>query len=474
MGGLNIFPGETGGMPSDAGAVMASRMRKRGLLGALMGVSEDPGAQPEQPASPSDNRFVDDPVTRNQPAPPSDDLVSQAPQMAQAGRASLAQKMQQPAQPEEDVYAPLKQQIRQMQGEYDKLNQPPPPRSVKSRIFGGVMGALEGTGGQPALDRMQQKQEFEQGQKNTQRGRLLTEIQAGQRTLGSEQTADKRMTLQQGMEDQRERERQASQERSFGQQNTLEATKESARAQQAREAQQFSEGQQDRRFQQQTEQQGRQFGEQEKLATMRQTSGAAGQRSYQFQSKRMDKIAAPIEQRAERISRLEDTLNQNNPQADALVAPELLTVMAGGQGSGLRMNEAEIARIIGGRSAWETLKANIQHWSTDPQAARSITPDQQRQIRSLFGAIKTRVGQKMQALDEERQNLANSDNPAEHRLIYNRLQKRLSDLDVGGGAQTAGRQGGGQQEVTATGPGGHKIAYRGGKWVDAATGNPIQ
>ena len=45
----------------------------------------------------------------------------------------------------------------------------------------------------------------------------------------------------------------------------------------------------------------------------------------------------------------------------------------------------------------------------------------------------------------------------------------------------AGRQGkpnfgngGAAQEPTATGPGGHKIAFRQGKWVDAATGEPVK
>jgi hypothetical protein len=62
-----------------------------------------------------------------------------------------------------------------------------------------------------------------------------------------------------------------------------------------------------------------------------------------------------------RFGRLRDTLNQKSPQADALVAPELLTVIAGGQGSGLRMNEAEIARSVGGRSHLEDLKAALNN-----------------------------------------------------------------------------------------------------------------
>ncbi len=82
-------------------------------------------------------------------------------------------------------------------------------------------------------------------------------------------------------------------------------------------------------------------------------------RSYQFNSTQLDKLAKPIEDQASRLERLQTTINQQTPQADALLAPELLTVMAGGQGSGLRMNEAEIPRVVGGRSNFESLKAAL-------------------------------------------------------------------------------------------------------------------
>src|SRR5271157_3140342 len=66
--------------------------------------------------------------------------------------------------------------------------------------------------------------------------------------------------------------------------------------------------------------------QQEKLAAAR--AGAANkadpqeERSYEATSKRIDALRTPVEQRLERIGRLEDTLNQNSPQADALIAPE--------------------------------------------------------------------------------------------------------------------------------------------------------
>ena len=56
---------------------------------------------------------------------------------------------------------------------------------------------------------------------------------------------------------------------------------------------------------------------------------ARADRSYQLQSTRLDKLRMPVEQIMTRVGRLNDTLAQKNPQADALIAPELLSIMSG-------------------------------------------------------------------------------------------------------------------------------------------------
>jgi hypothetical protein len=164
-------------------------------------------------------------------------------------------------------------------------------------------------------------------------------------------------------------------------------------------------------------------------------------RSYQFHAGRIDALRKPIEERAERIARVEDTLAQGTPQADALIAPELLSVMAGGAGSGVRQNEAELARIVGGRTNWETLKAKVNAWQLNPNKGFALTPAQREQTRALFGSVKDRVSRKMQAIDAANQQLVDSDDPKEHRRIYQQLTKTLGDIDTG-------RAGGGQIQVT--------------------------
>lgn len=159
-------------------------------------------------------------------------------------------------------------------------------------------------------------------------------------------------------------------------------------------------------------------------------SDARADKSYQFNSGQLEKVAAPVDQAVTRIGRLQESLAQNNPQADSLIAPELLSVMAGGSGSGLRMNEAEISRVLGGRTEWETLQANLNKWSTDPTHAQ-IPPAQRQQITSLVNAVDAKLKLKQQALDDARQGLINSNDPNEHRQILATARGKMTQIDAG-------------------------------------------
>jgi hypothetical protein len=199
-------------------------------------------------------------------------------------------------------------------------------------------------------------------------------------------------------------------------------------------------------------------------------------KSYQFHAGRIDALRKPIEDRAERISRVEDTLAQGTPQADALIAPELLSVMAGGAGSGVRQNEAELARIVGGRTNWETLKAKVDAWKLDPNKGFALTPAQREQTRALFASVKDRVSRKMQAIDDESQNLLNTDDPKEHRGIYQRLQKRLGDIDTGRGQTTGGAADMDRPPQGVNAPQGWQWTQQDGKWgiTDGKVFRPYQ
>ena len=82
-------------------------------------------------------------------------------------------------------------------------------------------------------------------------------------------------------------------------------------------------------------------------------------KNYDTYRTQVDKQAAPMDAIASRATLLVHNLDAKDKQADAQVAPELLSIASGGVGSGLRMNEAEISRVVGGRSVWDSLIAAI-------------------------------------------------------------------------------------------------------------------
>jgi hypothetical protein len=167
---------------------------------------------------------------------------------------------------------------------------------------------------------------------------------------------------------------------------------------------------------------------------------ARSDKSYQYSSTALDKVANPVDQITQRLGRLNDTLSQNSPQADALVAPELLSIMAGGPGSGIRMNEAEIARIVGGRSNWEGLKAAINQWSLDPTTANSITAEQRKEIRALASTVQQKLTQKQKIIDDARNGLLDSDDPKDHRKTIADTKSQLDKIDAGEAQKTGGEK----------------------------------
>lgn len=157
--------------------------------------------------------------------------------------------------------------------------------------------------------------------------------------------------------------------------------------------------------------------------------------SYDIQESLLNRtIALPVEQRAQKVGNLLDTLNQNSPQADSLVAPELLSIMAGGMGSGLRMNESEIARIVGGKSQLEKLRSWAMSYTTNPNATFSLTPTQRVQIHNLISTVNDRLTQKEAVINDARQKLVDANShgaaaPTEHKQVLIDTQRQLDAID---------------------------------------------
>lgn len=169
----------------------------------------------------------------------------------------------------------------------------------------------------------------------------------------------------------------------------------------------------------------------------------AGEKTWEYANNQLNTLGKPISDLTMRMGRLQDTLAQGTPQADALVAPELMTVMAGGQGSGLRMNEAEISRIVGGRSNWQSLQAAMNKWSVDPAAANSITPAQREQIHALVNTVNAKLTAKQNIINDAANQMVDvSDATQQHRILAETRQK-LQAIDEGNGGNVAPNSSGG-------------------------------
>lgn len=168
-------------------------------------------------------------------------------------------------------------------------------------------------------------------------------------------------------------------------------------------------------------------------------------KSYQYNSTQLENMRKPIADRAERLGRAMLTVNEQSPQADSVIAPELITVMAGGAGSGVRITTAEINAVLGGRTNFESLKAALNKWQLDPSKGLSVTPAQRGQIQHLLGRLNERVTGQLALINDGARDLAAANNVDEHRRIVTETRKKFDAMSLG----SEGAGGSGKISVTA-------------------------
>lgn len=158
--------------------------------------------------------------------------------------------------------------------------------------------------------------------------------------------------------------------------------------------------------------------------------GGAEGKVYDNYSKQIDKVSAPMDTMAGRADRLLTNLNMKTKQADSFIAPEILTIVAGGAGSGLRMTEAEIARVIGGRSVWDGLKAQMNQVVQD---GGTFDDNQRAQLTQVAQYIQTKSAAQNFIVNQARQHMLDAqDDDKQVRGIYSHMQQTLSSLEQHG------------------------------------------
>jgi hypothetical protein len=165
------------------------------------------------------------------------------------------------------------------------------------------------------------------------------------------------------------------------------------------------------------------------------------QNLYTFGEKQLDDVEKPVRELVTRLANLKDAIEIRSPQADTLLAPEVLSVFAGGTGSGLRMTESEIARVVGGNTVWQRLKNRLNDWQLDPKKGLKIDDAQRDQMRDILKVARDRAAQKMDLIAEGRQGMIDADTDKVLKQTLADTKKKIAGIDLleteTGGKKTA-------------------------------------
>ncbi len=139
----------------------------------------------------------------------------------------------------------------------------------------------------------------------------------------------------------------------------------------------------------------------------------------------MSKEYAPLLDKTATIQRLKETLASPGGVADAVAAPEFLSAMAGGFGSGLRMNNAELTRINNAQPIWSRLMGWLSAWnpeSPDPAKQKEfypqvIQPAMRAQMQQLAQYLSDRATARLNLFKEYRDKITDAKDAAQARHL---------------------------------------------------------
>src|SRR5215831_546045 len=160
-------------------------------------------------------------------------------------------------------------------------------------------------------------------------------------------------------------------------------------------------------------------------------------------------METPITDHIAKVKKAINGIDQMSPAADSLLAEQILTAMAGGTGTGLRMSEPVLERIIKGRSVWQNMVAAAQQYNLNPSKALSIPLPQRQQLRALLVQELKQQQQRADMINTARRGLIDATDVTTHRNIlaglYDDLNKdnTVNNLVEPGGAAGASTTSGG-------------------------------
>lgn len=157
-------------------------------------------------------------------------------------------------------------------------------------------------------------------------------------------------------------------------------------------------------------------------------------KSYTYHNNLLEKQSAPIDTSMKEIASLQrDLLGMGTLQADKLVAPQLLKILVGGTGSGVRITQGEIAQVAGGQTGVDSIKALLNKFvSSDQSKAIQILPEQRKAINAIVDSLVKRTRAKQLEISKAGDVIRSEGiTDQERKDALNSLEKNLRAIDEG-------------------------------------------
>lgn len=125
-----------------------------------------------------------------------------------------------------------------------------------------------------------------------------------------------------------------------------------------------------------------------------------------------------------------------NAESQGLGIPKVLTALVGGQGTGVRITQAELTSIAHARGLSGDVEGTLNKWA----GKGALSAEQQRQLTSILDDVKNRLVQKQAIAKEAVDNINGASTRSQIVSADKAARQKLSDMETGGAQPGGGVQ----------------------------------
>ena len=142
-----------------------------------------------------------------------------------------------------------------------------------------------------------------------------------------------------------------------------------------------------------------------------------------------EKNVADATAQLEKMSEARAMVSSDNPEAQALGIPKVLTALVSGAGSGVRITQPELNSIASARN----IGGDFQAWIQKLSSGKGLTPDQQRQLIQVLDDAKVLISQKQQIANDALNKINGARSRTDIVQADKEARQSLMDMEKGGG-----------------------------------------